>query len=227
MSRHLASAFVASFWLGTSDKPLFAFPIALASSSSVPLLSELVINKTQDTISLANGVDLEIKTASAAGIRGISACAIIADEAAFWTTDTASANADSEILTAARPALATTGGVLAIISSPYARRGEVWDLFDRHFGSKGDPAVLVVHGESRAFNSSLPKAVVDRALARNPIAARAEYLAEFRSTLEGFVSLSHREHRRKNQIGGQWPRPWIPRARRIEKRRDQEGGPKG
>jgi hypothetical protein len=31
--------------------------------------------------------------------------------------------------------------------------------------------------------------VVDRALQRNPIAARAEYLAEFRSDLEGFVSL--------------------------------------
>jgi hypothetical protein len=31
--------------------------------------------------------------------------------------------------------------------------------------------------------------VVDRALARNPIAARAEYWAEFRSDLEGYVSL--------------------------------------
>ena len=39
------------------------------------------------------------------------------------------------------------------------------------------------------FNTSLSKAVVDRALARNPIAARAEWLAEFRSDLEGFVSL--------------------------------------
>jgi hypothetical protein len=56
-------------------------------------------------------------------------------------------------------------------------------------GAGGDSGILVVHGASRDFNASLPKAVVDRALARNPIAARAEYLAEFRSDLEGYVSL--------------------------------------
>jgi hypothetical protein len=88
-----------------------------------------------------------------------------------------------------RPSLATTGGSLLILSSPFARRGEVWDLYDKHYGAKGDPGVLVVHGESRAFNASPPKAVVDRALARNPIAGRAEWLAEFRGDLEGFVSL--------------------------------------
>lgn len=154
-----------------------------------PLLRELAVNKTQDTISLSGGVDLEIKSASASGIRGISAVAILADEAAHWVTDSASANADTEILNAARPALATTGGILAVISSPFARRGEFFDLFDKHHGAKGDPGILVAHGASRTFNKSLPQSVVDRALQRNPIAARAEYLAEFRSDLEGFVSL--------------------------------------
>jgi hypothetical protein len=132
---------------------------------------------------------LEVKAASAAGVRGFSCVAVLADEAAFWTTDTASSNADTEILNAVRPSLATTGGPLLVLSSPFARRGEVWDLFDKHYGEKGDAGVLVVHGTSRDFNKSLPQAVVDRALARNPLAARAEYLAEFRSELEGYVSL--------------------------------------
>ena len=47
----------------------------------------MMINKTQDTISLNNGVDLEVKAASAAGLRGFSCVAVLADEAAHWTTD--------------------------------------------------------------------------------------------------------------------------------------------
>jgi hypothetical protein len=168
-------------------KVLFDYCLGIIEAS--PMLQEMVTNKTLDTISLSSNVDREIKSASASGIRGITAVAIIADEAAHWVTDTASANADTEILAAARPALATTGGPLIVISSPFARRGEFFDLSDKHFGPKGDSRILVAHGTSRDFNPSLPKAVVDRALARNPIAARAEYLAEFRSDLEGYVSL--------------------------------------
>jgi hypothetical protein len=47
---------------------------------------------------------------------------------------------------------------------------------------------LVAQGPSRTFNPSLPQQVVDRALERDPAAARAEYLAEFRTDLESFVS---------------------------------------
>jgi hypothetical protein len=156
---------------------------------SIPVFRDMVANRTQDTILLNTGIALEVKAATASGLRGFSCVAVVGDEAAHWTTDSASANADAEILNAVRPSLATTGGPLLILSSPFARKGEVSDLYDRHFGANGDPGILVVHGASRDFNKSLPQAVVDRALARNPISARAEYLAEFRSSLEGFVSL--------------------------------------
>jgi hypothetical protein len=177
------------FLAKNQEQAKICFGYCAGAFESVPLLSELVINQTQDTISLSNGVDLEVKAASAAGVRGYSCVAVLADEAAHWVTDAASANADTEILNAVRPSLATTGGPLLILSSPFARKGEVFDLYDKHYGAKGDPGILVVHGASRDFNTSLPKAVVDRALARNPIAARAEWLAEFRSELEGYVSL--------------------------------------
>jgi len=102
------------------------------------MLAQLVVNKTVDTISLANGIDLEIRAANYRGIRGVTAVAVIADEAAFWNVDDASANADSEILNAVRPSLATTGGPLVVISSPYAKRGEVYETHRDHFGNKGD-----------------------------------------------------------------------------------------
>jgi hypothetical protein len=55
----------------------------------------------------------------------------IADESCFWFSDEGSANRDDEILQAIRPALATTRGLLAIISTPYARKGATWETFHR------------------------------------------------------------------------------------------------
>jgi hypothetical protein len=85
--------------------------------------------------------------------------------------------------------LATTGGPLILASSPHARRGVLWDVFRRHYGPDGDPLILVAHGASRTLNPSLPQRVVDRALEKDRARATAEYLAEFRSDLEAFVSL--------------------------------------
>jgi hypothetical protein len=41
-----------------------------------------------------------------------------------------------EILRAVRPTLLTTHGPLIAISSPYARRGELWTTFKRDYGPK-------------------------------------------------------------------------------------------
>ena len=87
-----------------------------------------------------------------------------------------------------RPGLATTGGPLIIASSPYAKRGVLWDTHRRHYGPDGDPLILVAQGTSRDFNPSLPQSVVDRALERDHAAASAEYLAQFRADIETFVA---------------------------------------
>jgi hypothetical protein len=75
-----------------------------------------------------------------------------------------------------------------LITTPYARRGEVWDLYRRYYGPGGDPSILVVQAAAREFNPTLPQSVVDRALERDQAAASAEYLAQFRSDIESFVS---------------------------------------
>ena len=76
-----------------------------------------------------------------------------------------------------------------MISSPYARRGELWRTFNRHFGPDGDPLIMVAKGSSRDFNVTLPQSVVDRAMERDPAAAAAEWMGEFRRDIEDFVSL--------------------------------------
>jgi hypothetical protein len=158
-----------------------------AAFAATPILSQLVASRTADTLTLTNRVSIEVRSASFRRLRGPTYLAVICDEAAFWHSDE-SANPDVEILNAVRPGLATTNGLLAIISSPYARRGVVWDAWRCHYGPAGDPLILVAHGASRTFNPSLPQSVVDRALERDAASASAEYLAQFRTDVESFIS---------------------------------------
>ena len=153
----------------------------------VPALAALVEGKTNDSISLSTHVDIECLAANFRTIRGGTAVAIVADEAAYWRNE-GTANPDSEILNAARPSLATTGGPLIVISSPYSRRGELWAAYKRDFGPAGDPLVLVAKADSRTLNPGLSEKVVARAYQRDPAAAAAEYGGEFRTDVESFVS---------------------------------------
>ena len=157
--------------------------------AATPLLTGLVTGRFVDTLTLSNGIDIVVRAASFRGIRGTTSVAVIADEACFWLSeDGRSVNTDFEIINAVRPSLATTRGPLIVISSPYGRRGAVFETWQRHFGEKGDPRLLVAQGSSRDFNPSLPQSVIDRAMERDPIAASAEYGGQFRSDLETFVS---------------------------------------
>jgi len=162
---------------------------AEASFERSPILKQLIASRTADALELTNGITLEVRPASFRKLRGPTYVAVIADELAFWYVDTAYANPDVEILNAVEPGLATTGGPLILASSPHARRGVLWDVFRRHYGAGGDPLILVAHAPSRTLNPSLPQRVVDRALEKDRTRATAEYLAEFRTDVEGFVAL--------------------------------------
>jgi hypothetical protein len=160
-----------------------------AAFTGSPILKQLVVNRTSDTLELTNRINIEVRAASFRRLRGPTYVAVIADEAAFWFSDEFSANADTEILNAVRPGLLTTRGPLIIASSPYARRGVLWDAFSKHYGPAGDPAVMVVRAASRDLNPSLPKSVIDREYQKDPTSAAAEYGAQFRSDIEAFITL--------------------------------------
>jgi hypothetical protein len=152
----------------------------------VPMLRAMIENETADAISLTNQVAIEIHTASFRSVRGYTICAAICDEIAYWRSDE-SANPDSEILNALRPAMATIpNSMLLCLSTPYSRRGALWDAHRKHFGKAGD--VLVWQAPTLTMNSSVPASIINDALEEDPASASAEYLAQFRSDLEAFVS---------------------------------------
>jgi hypothetical protein len=153
----------------------------------VPMLSQMVERETTEAFDLSNGVTIEVGTASFRTTRGYTYAAVLADEIAFWRTDDA-AEPDYAILDAIRPGMASIPGAMLICaSSPYARRGALWDAYKRHWGQDGAP--LVWKATTREMNPRIAQSVIDRALERDAASASAEYLAEFRRDIEAFVSL--------------------------------------
>jgi hypothetical protein len=162
------------------------FSYARALIAEVPILAQLLDGETGDELVLRNGLTIEIATASFRTIRGSTVVAALCDELAFWRTE-ATSNPDTEILRALRPAMVSVpGSMLLCASSPYAKRGELWNAFRRWYGQ--DEAVpLVWRAPTRTMHPSIPQAEVDEAYALDPEAAAAEFGAEFRSDISSFL----------------------------------------
>ena len=155
---------------------------------ALPQFAHLVESQTGEQIRLTNRVTIEIFTSSYRTARGYTLIGAICNEIAFWRNDE-SKNPDEEIIKAIRPGLSTIpGALLVMLSSPFARKGVLWDQYDRYYGKPGDILVwkaptLVMH----PGNAQL-EAEVRRAYADDPVAAEAEYGAEFRKDVEAFVT---------------------------------------
>lgn len=154
---------------------------------NVPALKNEVLNETNEEIELSRGVTIQIGTRSFRAIRGYTILAALLDEVAFWR-DENSANPDAEVLAALRPAMATIpGSVLLAASSPYARRGILYDAWRRWHG-KDDAPVLVWHAPTLRMNPLVPAHVIAEAYERDGAAASAEYGAEWRTDVESYIA---------------------------------------
>jgi hypothetical protein len=146
-----------------------------------------VENVTADSIDLKGSVTVEVVTRSYRAIRGRSVAVAILDELAFWRSDD-SANPDSEVWNAIRPSMATFGSdaMAAGASSPYDKRGVLFDAH-KHFFGKDDARNLVWQAATRVMNPSVSQEFIDEEYERDPISAAAEYGAQFRSDVDAFV----------------------------------------
>jgi hypothetical protein len=152
---------------------------------STPLLRKLVREDRKEEIVLKNKVTITIKTNSYRSVRGFTCLAAILEETAFWRSDM-TANPDREVVNALRPALGTIPESLLIsISTPYSRRGILYDTFKRSFGQAG--RVLVWKAPSMTMNPTLDADLVKDALRDDPAAAAAEWECEWRADIESFL----------------------------------------
>ncbi|MEL7688929.1 hypothetical protein AAG596_15720 [Citromicrobium bathyomarinum] len=151
-----------------------------------PMIRPMVKRETETSIEFTNRTCIEIATASFRSVRGYTLAAVICDEIAYWFTE--GANPDAETIAALKPGLATLGGPLIALSSPYAKRGTLWNAFKRHFG--GDSTrILVAQAPTLTMNPTLDPAIVEAAMQEDPERAQAEYGAQFRGDISTFLDI--------------------------------------
>jgi Terminase large subunit, T4likevirus-type, N-terminal len=161
---------------------------ALGLLQAVPMLKQQIESTTQESITLKNNIVIEVHTASYRSVRGHTVVAGLLDEIAYWPIDENASEPDVEIINAVRPAMATIpGAMLLCASSPHSRRGALYEAWKKHYAKDGDE-VLVWQAATRDMNPSVPQSYIDRHMAQDPARATAEYLAQFRTDLEAFVS---------------------------------------
>lgn len=147
----------------------------------------------REGVELHTGVNIEISTASFRTIRGFTVPAAILDEIAFWRDESTSTNPDSAILDALRPGMATVpGSLLFAISSPYARRGELYSTYEKYFGVQ-DRYTLVWNADTQSLNPTIPDRVIARAFEKDSLSASSEYgrdgKVSFRRDVEAFLDV--------------------------------------
>jgi ribosomal protein S25 len=148
---------------------------------------KLISKETAWEVELKNNVNIQIKTASFRTLRGYTLLAVILEEIAFWRSDE-SANPDREILAAVRPALATIPDSLLIgISTPYSKKGVLFEQFKKHYGKPGGP--LIWKAPTEKMNPTINREIIERAFEEDPQAAISEWSAEWRKDIEALIPL--------------------------------------
>ena len=150
-----------------------------------PILSKSIIEDSAERITLKGGLEIIAHASNFRSVRGGTLVLCVFDECSFWRDENA-AHPDIEVYRAIRPSLVTTGGMLIGISSPYRRTGLLYEKYAKYFG-QDDPAVLVIKAPTTTLNPTIPKEEIERAMQDDPEAARAEWLAEFRDDIAGYV----------------------------------------
>lgn len=161
----------------------------LKSFCEVPYFKQYIHSIKSESVALHTGADVQVHTASYRSVRGYTLIGCVLDEVAFWAFEADSLNADTEIVAAVRPAL-VDDGLLFGISSPYARKGALWAVYDRYY-AQDDEHVLVWCADTLSMHPTYPKWRIDRAYEQDPIAAASEFgsdgRVEFRADVESFV----------------------------------------
>jgi hypothetical protein len=157
----------------------FSYVKSLFDSGAI--LRSSVSRTTSDTLDLTNGMRVATYPCRPASIRGLRARVILLDELAYFR-NSEGFRTDREMLVAARPALATTGGKLIAISSPYGQSGALWDLHRKHFG-QDDSSTLIWQASAPKMNPTLPADYLTRMEQDDPESYRSEVLGEFRAGL--------------------------------------------
>jgi hypothetical protein len=174
--------------------------------TEIQYLKALVERETVNGLQLSNGVDIVVATDDYRAVRGRAVALGIFDELAFWKSENSS-SPDTEVYNAIKPGTMTVGGMIVGISSPHKKSGLLHEKWRDHYAKDGD--VLVVHAPSRALNPTLDPKQIAAEIERDPAVGHAEWLAQWRDDLAGYVPLELIECAVDRGVAVRPPRPGV------------------
>jgi hypothetical protein len=170
------------------DQARVVLNYVLGTLRAVPALNAMIADAKAESVTLTNGVVIEVHTASIGAPRGRTFVAVLADETAFWPVGD-SANPDVEVINAVRPGLTTIPySLLLVASSPYAKRGVLYSDYAKYHG-RDDAKTLVWKASSEDMNPTLAgDDLIETMYAEDPERAQAEFGGDFRTDIVAFIT---------------------------------------
>lgn len=168
------------------------------------VLRGMVSRETLDGLELKNQTGLLTLASDFKSIRGFSLLFAAVDEACYLATE--GARPAEEVVRALRPPLLASGGLLAVVSSPWSRQGIAFDTFQEHFGKDGS-RILCWKASSIEMHPLLDAEAIAQAIRDDPESGASEWLGEWRSDVANFVS---REVAESAIIRGRHELPPLP-----------------
>ena len=154
-----------------------------------PMLAALVSRATETRIEFKNGAVLEIATNDASLVRGRSAIGILGTEVGYRSTDGASS--DEEVISAAEPSMAMIpppGGLLMMASSVHRKAGYMHRRWKELHGNEAEQDLCWL-SPSATMNEMIPSSVIEKAIRKDPMRAKADYLSIWRDDISDFLPM--------------------------------------
>ena len=163
------------------------YEYVLGNFNNVESLKPYIKSVTREEILLTNQISIQISSADHKTIRGGQAWLYIFDELGFFPTDEQGSTSDRKIMDAAIPALSMLNGMCIAISTPWIKKGELWDIYKENFREDGDPECIVACGSTLDYNPLVDPKFIER-LKKRGESYNNEVLGQFRTDVGSFIS---------------------------------------
>lgn len=153
-----------------------------------PVLSQLIVRETADSLELSNGAVFKAMPASSRGSRGMPVALLIFDEIAH-TIDSEAGNASGySLYQALAPSVAQFGrlGKILLLSSPWVKSGIFWDLYQQSLSGEFSH-MMCVNLPSWEVNPTLSRDFLEQEKRRDPQLFEVEYGAQFSGSISAFL----------------------------------------
>ncbi len=159
----------------------------IRAALSSPMLDQEVVKREGDGYLLSNGILVQVLVGDFRLVRGFTQICVICDEICYMhLAEEGKIRSDTELISAVRPALITTGGKCIAVSTKYQRKGWAFKTWKKNFKNENGK-ILVWDAPSMLMNPTLDQSVIDEAMQEDRASALAEFGGQWRENIANWL----------------------------------------